>query len=40
MVGEASRIQIFAEKTREAFGVETASRTLNSLDCVARGCSL
>lgn len=40
MVGEASRIPIFAEKTREVFGVESVSRTLNSLDCVARGCSL
>ena len=40
MVGEASRIPIFAERAREAFGVEVVSRTLNSVDCVARGCSL
>ena len=40
MVGEASRIPLVAEKCKEIFGVESVSRTLNSLDCVARGCSL
>ena len=40
MVGEASRIPIIIERCKEVFGVEQVSRTLNSLDCVARGCSL
>jgi heat shock protein 4 len=40
MVGEATRIPIFQEKCKLVFGVDTVSRTLNSLETVARGCSL
>lgn len=40
MVGEATRIPLIQEKAKEVFGVESVSRTLNSLECVARGCSL
>jgi len=40
MVGEATRIPIIQEKCKEIFGVENVSRTQNSLECVARGCSL
>lgn len=40
MVGEATRIPIIQEKSKEIFGVQQISRTLNSLECVARGCSL
>ena len=39
MVGEATRIPIVQERCKEVFGKEV-SRTLNSLECVARGCSL
>lgn len=40
MVGEATRIPLIMETTREVFGVESVSRTLNSLECVARGACL
>jgi heat shock protein 4 len=40
MVGEATRMPIIAEKCKEIFGVENIMRTLNSLEAVARGCSL
>lgn len=40
MVGEATRIPIVQEVCKEILGVEQVSRTLNSLECVARGCSL
>jgi heat shock protein 4 len=40
MVGDATRIPIIQQKCKEVFGVEQVSRTLNSLECVARGCSL
>lgn len=40
MVGEATRIPQIQEKSKEVFGVEQVSRTLNSLECVARGASL
>ena len=40
MVGEATRIPIIMEKCKEVFGKESVNRTLNSLECVARGCSL
>ncbi len=40
MVGDATRIPIVQEKIKEVFGVEQPSRTLNSLECVARGASL
>jgi heat shock protein 4 len=40
MVGEATRIPIIMETTKEVFGVENVSRTLNSLECVARGACL
>lgn len=40
LVGEATRIPIIQDKVKEVFGVDTVSRTLNSLECVARGCSL
>jgi len=39
MVGEATRMPSVQEKCKEVFGKEV-SRTLNSLECVARGCSL
>lgn len=40
LVGDATRIPIIQEKIKEVFNVEQPSRTLNSLECVARGCSL
>jgi heat shock 70kDa protein 4 len=40
MVGEATRMPIVQEKCKEVFGKDQVSRTLNSLECVARGCSL
>lgn len=40
MVGEATRIPIVQERCKEVFGKDQVSRTLNSLECVARGCSL
>jgi len=40
MVGEATRTPIVQEVCKEIFGVEQVSRTTNSLECVARGCSL
>ena len=40
MVGEATRIPIVQQKCKDVFGFEQVSRTLNSLECVARGCSL
>jgi heat shock 70kDa protein 4 len=38
-VGDATRIQIVQQKCKDVFGIDL-SRTLNSLECVARGCSL
>jgi heat shock protein 4 len=40
MVGDATRIPIVQERCKEVFQKEQVSRTLNSLECVARGCSL
>jgi heat shock protein 4 len=40
MVGEATRIPIVQEVCKEILGLETVNRTLNSLECVARGASL
>jgi len=40
MIGEATRIPIVQERARLVFQKETVSRTLNSLEAVARGCSL
>lgn len=40
MVGEATRIPIVQQRCKDVFGVESVSRTLNSLECVARGASL
>lgn len=40
MVGEATRMPIVQERCKEVFGKDQVSRTLNSLECVARGCSL
>ena len=40
MVGEATRIPMIQEKSREIFGLESVSRTLNSLECVSRGSCL
>jgi heat shock protein 4 len=40
LVGDATRIPLVQEKIKEVFGIEQPSRTLNSLECVARGCSL
>jgi heat shock protein 4 len=39
LVGEATRIPIFQKQVEEVFGKEP-SRTLNSTDCIARGCAL
>ena len=39
MVGEASRIPIIIHKVQECIGAPT-SRTMNSADCIARGCAL
>ena len=39
MVGEATRIPICLAKIQEVFGKEP-SRTLNSTDCISRGCAL
>ena len=39
LVGDATRIQIVQQRCKEVFGIDL-SRTLNSLECVARGCSL
>lgn len=40
MIGDATRIPIVQQKCKDVFGVEQVSRTLNSLEAVARGCSL
>ena len=40
LVGDATRIPIIQEQCKAVFGVEQVSRTLNSLECVARGASL
>lgn len=40
MVGDATRIQVIQQKCKDVFGVDQVSRTLNSLECVARGASL
>jgi heat shock protein 4 len=40
MVGEATRIPIIQEGCKTIFQKDQVSRTLNSLECVARGCSL
>ena len=40
MVGDATRMPIVQQRCIQVFGVEKVSRTLNSLECVARGCSL
>lgn len=39
LVGEATRIPCCINQIEEAFG-KTPSRTLNSTDCIARGCAL
>ena len=39
LVGEATRIPIAIKQIHEVFGKEP-SRTLNSTDCIARGCAL
>ena len=40
MVGDATRIPSVQQKCKEVFGVDQVQRTLNSLECVARGASL
>ena len=40
MVGEATRMPIIEQIVRECFGIETTSRTLNSTECIARGCAI
>ena len=40
MVGDATRIPIVQQRCKDVFGVDQVSRTLNSLECVARGASL
>ena len=40
LVGEATRIPIVQESIKQIFGKKEVSRTLNSQDCIARGCAL
>lgn len=40
LVGEATRIPIVQEAIKSIFGKKELSRTLNSQDCIARGCAL
>lgn len=40
MVGDATRIPLVQQKIKEVFGVDQVHRTLNSIECVARGASL
>ena len=40
LVGEAMRIPIVQEIIKKVFGKKELSRTLNSQDCIARGCAL
>lgn len=40
LVGEATRIPIIQECIKHVFGKKELSRTLNSQDCIARGCAL
>lgn len=40
LVGEATRIPIVQEIIKKVFGKKELSRTLNSQDCIARGCAL
>ena len=40
LVGEATRIPVCLEAIKTVFGVSVLSRTLNSQDCIARGCAL
>jgi len=39
LVGEATRMPIIIKNITEVFGTEP-QRTLNSQDCIARGCAL
>jgi heat shock 70kDa protein 4 len=40
LVGEGTRIPIIQECIKIVFGKKELSRTLNSQDCIARGCAL
>lgn len=40
MVGEATRIPLVQERCKQVFQKDSVQRTLNSLECVARGASL
>tara|TARA_B110000285_G_C15076310_1_gene590944 strand:- start:726 stop:1394 length:669 start_codon:yes stop_codon:yes gene_type:complete len=40
LVGEATRIPVCLEAIKDVFGKSELSRTLNSQDCIARGCAL
>lgn len=40
LVGEATRIPVCLEAIKHVFGIKDLSRTLNSQDCIARGCAL
>lgn len=40
LVGEATRIPIVQEIIKKVFHKQELSRTLNSQDCIARGCAL
>jgi len=39
LVGEATRIPICIQQIKDVYGKDP-SRTLNSTDCIARGCAL
>jgi heat shock protein 4 len=40
LVGDSTRMPIIIESLKEVFGKEELSRTLNSQECIARGCAL
>lgn len=40
LVGDSTRMPVIIESLKEVFGKEELSRTLNSQECIARGCAL
>jgi len=40
LIGEATRIPVIIESIKQIFRKKEVSRTLNSQDCIARGCAL
>ncbi|MFM7854419.1 MAG: Hsp70 family protein [Flammeovirgaceae bacterium] len=39
-IGDSTRMPVIIESLKEVCGKEELSRTLNSQECIARGCAL